>query len=183
MAEDGASSAPTAAGAVKVPASASAPLQGLAEPAVATSVGGLLFLLPVLGGLGFGAWQAQHTDRPLCSPILRRALQHLRVAETDPAWERVDSLPSAAELAQDGLLAAWLDACRRQLYRAERLSLARLCRRPARLRWTATHLDVQLDLRHADIRVRRQGFDLNPGWLPWLGRVVSFSYEQVDALP
>ncbi|KRC01096.1 hypothetical protein ASE11_05545 [Hydrogenophaga sp. Root209] len=178
--------AAAAPGAVTTGATADMSTREDADAPRATSVGGLLFLLPVLSGLGFVEWQAQHADPPLCAPILRLALRHLRVAKTDPAWALVDSLPAAAgpwSRSHGEMAAAWLDACRRELYRADKLSLARLCRRPARLRWSATHLDVQLDLRHADIRVRRQGFDLDPGWLPWLGRVVTFSYQRLDPLP
>jgi hypothetical protein len=33
-----------------------------------------------------------------------------------------------------------------------------------------------------DLRIRWAGLDLDPGWLPWLGRVVSFRYGQ-ETLP
>jgi hypothetical protein len=39
-----------------------------------------------------------------------------------------------------------------------------------------TDLDVSLPLEEADIRVRRAGLDLDPGWVPWFGRVVRFHY-------
>ncbi|WP_332739570.1 hypothetical protein [Hydrogenophaga sp.] len=186
LADSRAGMAPTEPGAAMTGPTADVSTRADAEPPRETSVGGLLFLLPVLEGLGFAAWQAQHADQPLCATILRQALRHLRVAGTDSAWALVDSLPSGAgpwPQSHGEMAAAWLDACRRHLYRAERLSLARVCRRPARLRWSATHLDVQLDLGQADIRVRRQGLDLDPGWLPWLGRVVTFNYQPMDALP
>ena len=41
-----------------------------------------------------------------------------------------------------------------------------------RVAFTDTHVDVLFDLGHADIRVRRAGLDIDPGWVPWLGRVV-----------
>jgi hypothetical protein len=33
-------------------------------------------------------------------------------------------------------------------------------------------------MRHSqvDMTVRRAGLDLDPGWVPWLGRVVQFHY-------
>jgi hypothetical protein len=37
-------------------------------------------------------------------------------------------------------------------------------------------VDLLLDNRHADVRVRRAGLDLDPGWVPWLGRVVLHHY-------
>jgi hypothetical protein len=32
------------------------------------------------------------------------------------------------------------------------------------------------DVRRADVRIRKAGLDLDPGWVPWLGRVLSFHY-------
>lgn len=72
---------------------------------------------------------------------------------------------------------AWLTACRRWTRRTARLGLADLVHRPALLSATTTHVDVTLDLSHTDLRLRRTGLDLDPGWVPWLGRVVSFHYQ------
>jgi hypothetical protein len=52
-----------------------------------------------------------------------------------------------------------------------------LIRRRGRVRLSPTHLDVTFDGRDADIAVRRAGLDLDPGWVPWLGRVVSYHYD------
>ena len=54
--------------------------------------------------------------------------------------------------------------------------LASLVLRPARLEWTATHWDVHFDVHAADLRVRRAGLDIDPGWCEGLGRVVGFHY-------
>ena len=59
-----------------------------------------------------------------------------------------------------------------------RIGLADLVRRPGRVIATRTHIDVFFDPRHVEMRVRRAGLDLDPGWVPWLGRVVLFHYEQ-----
>lgn len=47
---------------------------------------------------------------------------------------------------------------------------------PARLIATPSHLDLHFRLNDANPAVRRVGLDINPGWLPWLGRVVTFHY-------
>ena len=73
---------------------------------------------------------------------------------------------------------AWLTASRRWLRRHAGIGLADLVRRPAGLAATPTHVDLHFDLAQADLRLRRAGLDLDPGWLPWFGRVVSFHYEQ-----
>ncbi len=69
----------------------------------------------------------------------------------------------------------------RQRYGAALLS-AELFAQPALVLATRSHLDVHF--RMADIRldVRRAALDINPGWLPWLGRVVNFHYGHAPEL-
>jgi hypothetical protein len=52
--------------------------------------------------------------------------------------------------------------------------------RPGLVVFTETHVDVMFRLVRADIRVRRAGLDIDPGWMPWLGRVVHFHYLRDD---
>ena len=59
-----------------------------------------------------------------------------------------------------------------------RIGLADLVLRPGLLSITRTHVDVWLDPEQADMRIRRAGLDLDPGWVPWLGRVVCFHYDR-----
>jgi hypothetical protein len=47
----------------------------------------------------------------------------------------------------------------------------------ARLFVTASHVDLVLALDAASLAVRRAGLDLNPGWLPRFGRVITFHFE------
>ena len=68
-------------------------------------------------------------------------------------------------------------AVHRALRRHARIGLADLVRRPALLQSTPTHIDLRFDLRLVDLRIRRAGLDLDPGWLPWFGRVIGFHYE------
>jgi hypothetical protein len=53
-----------------------------------------------------------------------------------------------------------------------------LCQVPALVLADRSHLDVHYRLADARLAVRRVGLDLDPGWLPWLGRVVAFHYGQ-----
>jgi hypothetical protein len=41
---------------------------------------------------------------------------------------------------------------------------------------TASHIDVYYSLQSTRVDLRLAAFDINPGWLPWLGRVVKFHY-------
>ena len=169
---------------------------------LATEAGGLLFLLPWLERLDFAAWQAQHPDLPVCALILRHALQRMRVPVHDAAWVLVDSLSSPADEAprawstpacwRDAAVCAghapaqvftcgdaaqrWLIAARRQLRQHAGMGLAELCTRPAMVSWGRTHIEVYFGQNDADLRVRRLGLDLDPGWIVWLERVVVFVY-------
>jgi hypothetical protein len=67
-------------------------------------------------------------------------------------------------------------ALRRWCRRHARMGLHTLVRRPGRITATRTHIDVLFDIQQADIRVRGAGLDVDPGWVPWLGRVVRFHY-------
>lgn len=54
--------------------------------------------------------------------------------------------------------------------------LAAVLRRAATITADPGWLDVELDLDQICVVVRRAGLDLDPGWIPWLGRVVRFRY-------
>jgi hypothetical protein len=54
---------------------------------------------------------------------------------------------------------------------------SRLFYRHGRLEWTATHVDLHMDMSGIDIAVRLAGLDANPGWVPALGRVVTFHFH------
>lgn len=87
-----------------------------------------------------------------------------------------DSAPAPGRLDAASVTEAWLIACRRWLRRHARIGLADLVLRPAALASSATHLDLWFEHAQADLRIRRTGLDLDPGWVPWLRRVVSFHY-------
>ncbi|MCI0744225.1 MAG: hypothetical protein L0Y58_02365 [Verrucomicrobia subdivision 3 bacterium] len=76
----------------------------------------------------------------------------------------------------DLLLRAWITAMRRWCRRYAGIGLRQLVCRPGRVLAKSTHLDLIFDLNQAEMRIRRSGLDLNPGWLPWFGRVVTFHY-------
>lgn len=51
-----------------------------------------------------------------------------------------------------------------------------LLARPALVSCTRSHLDICYPQEYASLAVRLAGLDLDPGWVPWLGRVVAFHY-------
>jgi len=150
------------------------------EPALPTAAGGCLFLLPLLDRLGFAGWNETADPDPrraIAMRLLRRALQRLRVPAEDP-MQRLLAPPygEPPDESADALAAHWLDTCRRTLRRQLGIGLASLVLRPAQLAATRSHIDVFFTLNATDLRVRRHGLDLDPGWLPWFGRVVAFHF-------
>ena len=84
--------------------------------------------------------------------------------------------PAADDQAIDTVVAHWVAGMRRWCWRYPRIRLRSLVATPGRVSATDTHVDLWFDLRQSDVRVRRAGLDLDPGWVPWLGCVVRFHY-------
>ncbi|MDJ0621415.1 MAG: hypothetical protein QNJ17_00535 [Desulfocapsaceae bacterium] len=49
---------------------------------------------------------------------------------------------------------------------------------PAKIHHNGSHVDMHCDLKYVRLDLRLVGLDINPGWLPWLGRVVNFHFDQ-----
>jgi hypothetical protein len=58
-----------------------------------------------------------------------------------------------------------------------------LLQRAAWMQLSATHLDVIFSFDQVDLSVRRLGLDADPGWVPWLGRIVNLHFEPANELP
>lgn len=57
-----------------------------------------------------------------------------------------------------------------------------LIRAPAEFSYTPGHLDLYLDNSQVRLELRLAGLDFNPGWLPWLGTVVTFHFDHFPHL-
>jgi hypothetical protein len=155
-----------------------------------TRAAGLLFVLRVLEQRGLPAWLDADPMRAAAAwpaRVFARLLSRLRVPADDPAWMLASDAArggggrdgaEGAVSANADPAAFWLRECRRWLRLGARIGLADLVLRPGLLSITRTHVDVWLDPEQADMRIRRAGLDLDPGWVPWLGRVVCFHYDR-----
>jgi hypothetical protein len=156
-------------------------------PAVeSTRFAGLFFLLPVLARLGLAAFLKDNPNLQESGfPV--RLLDHLAgrlgAAPDDPIRRALPLPEDAGRAGEEIALKLWRTALRRWCRRRARIGLVDLIRRPGHVIATRTHVDVYFDLRHIDMRVRRAGLDLDPGWVPWLGRVVLFHYEPPPEVP
>lgn len=139
----------------------------------ATGHGGVLFLLNLLPVLGFRAWLEVQPDAPA---FVDRLFLHLLDATGAPPDDPQRAWFDPAGAAGDPRLRLWLLRLRRTLRRRVRLDLGELVRRPALVTATPTHLDLVFPLDEVDLRLRRAGLDVDPGWVPWFGRIVSFHF-------
>ena len=157
--------------------------------------GGLLLILPALARLEVAE---ADLEGDLCLRLLHRIADRLKIRK-DPvrqalpeplaregpwsfappdAWRGLMRLPRGADLGrEDCLLATCQLALARFLHRYAKISPRRLVHRPALVHATPTHIDLCFDARWVELELRRAGLDLDPGWVPWLGRVVSFHYD------
>ncbi|MEA5463931.1 hypothetical protein [Leptothoe sp. PORK10 BA2] len=140
-----------------------------------TDYAGLMYLLNLLQYLQLPAYLPQYNDPDTFSQTLLGYVAHrLGVPNQDPI---LTSLIPFAFIPHSPLHPLWYSALKTWSRRHTGLTLKALIQRPGELALTPTHLDLTFDLNQVDIRIRKAGLDLNPGWLPWFGRVVAFHYE------
>ena len=203
----GAGTTPDTAASAPADSAAGPPVWWRGLPLLPTAAAGLWFLLPVLARLGIRVWLDEQFGMTGAEPSLAfvlpwRILAELaRRADTpplDPVWAvmrdggvlqqgaeteflKETRFPVSSDNAGQSVI-WWCDQvqewCAALPNQGERgLTLESIVRRRGWLYMTATHIDVFFDLTQADLRLRRLGLDLDPGWLPWLRRVVTFYYE------
>ncbi|MGB8908520.1 MAG: hypothetical protein WCC84_07195 [Candidatus Cybelea sp.] len=173
-----------------------------------TEAAGLFFLLNALRYLGIG--RALESDPALADAGLAvRVLEHLaahaQIDPTDPmlpwlnleiarseevyavvhpsadAWPKIFGPSRHADPDCGYFVRAWSLAVRRWCRRAGGLTVREVINRRGYVALSRTDIDVTLPLDGADVRIRRIGLDIDPGWLPWLGRVVRFHYASAQA--
>jgi hypothetical protein len=141
-----------------------------------TAAGGLLFLIRLFELAGLPEVLDRRRDLSqagLAWQLFRSALRLSRVDEKDALW----SLPDPAGPLPAGMLWRPLLRAHHRCRKFSGLSLRELICRPALASLTETHIDLFFRPADADVRVRRAGLDVNPGWVPWLQRVVTFHYS------
>jgi hypothetical protein len=137
---------------------------------------GLFFLLPVMERTGLPIWLEENPEThgpSLAAWILHHFAQRLKTPSSDAVWLALEEIENPVP---DKLIQFWVSRVRSYCRRAARIGLQSLTCRTGRLSVTPTHIDVQFPASEADIRIRRIGLDIDPGWLPWFGRVVHFQY-------
>ena len=176
----------------------------LGEP---THAAGLYFLLNALRRLGIAEVLAAHpaaAEQGLVAQIMKRLALHARVDARDAVWRWINSSLAQAASADTTILAnaklfpsnlrpssrevfdayylsrVWCVAVRRWCWYSAGIKVHEVVNRDGLVSLNRTDLDVTLPLSSAEFRIRRAGLDVDPGWLPWFGKVVRFHYVWDD---
>lgn len=141
-----------------------------------TQGAGLFFLLNALRYLGI-------EDANVTQAFLAHLFLHLArragIDDHDPIllWTQLTLADDDAVQVNQRQVRIWAWKLRRWCWKNASISAVDVVRRSGIVTLTRTDLDVSLSIDSADIRIRRAGLDLDPGWLPWFGRVVRFHYR------
>jgi hypothetical protein len=180
----------------------------LGEP---TAAAGLYFLINALERVGIAAAIDACPvlrEASFSLHLLKRLAMDARIDEDDPilrclpprdqplhledeGWAEIKSktecrprgLTAVAPRDPATLVRLWAVAARRWCWQVARLGLGEIVHRPGRVWLTRTDLDVTLPLDQAEIRIRRAGLDIDPGYISWFGPwglVVRFHYREGD---
>lgn len=145
---------------------------------------GFFMLLNAWHAVGFHEWVDGHPpslQSAICKAWLGRWAARFCMSDDDAhrrVWQSLPEcdLPEATSIA----LAEWMTRTRRWLRTQARIGPASLVSRVGAVVITRTHIDVAFPLREIDLRARRAGLDQNPGWVPWLGRIVAFHFVETE---
>ncbi|MGH7956731.1 MAG: hypothetical protein ACREH8_06940, partial [Opitutaceae bacterium] len=153
-----------------------------------TCYAGLLFLVTVLARLRFGRFLAQRPwllDHGFPARLLACIGRSAGMTGNDPLAPGLAGCAGNAEQLIDrevpeSLFRAWSTAVRRWCARRAEIDWLELICRPGRVRFTRTRIDVSFEPEQAGVALRRLALDVDPGWVPWLGRVIQFHYVPSD---
>jgi hypothetical protein len=165
-----------------------------------TRFAGLYFLLHVLRHIGID--QALQANPSLVlthfvSRVLLRLAAAAGVAADDPVLlplledvaefkgAPADSLVPPASLSRLKRLRPgpelterlWSVAVRRWCQKHAHMRMGEVVARQGRMYARPTEIDIIMPMSAVDIRIRRCGLDLDPGYVPWFGRVIHFHYH------
>ena len=161
------------------------PPDSIDNPAAAqnflSSHGGVFFLLQVLGDLPFQR-RLLGLNEPQAGWREWLRLVNALGARPDTAWLAFAAQAAQLETPADARALRWPASTATALLQAAQARYggaalqAAITPRLARVLATPTQVDVHFRLADADLAVRRVGLDSDPGWVPWLGRVLRWHY-------
>jgi len=83
-----------------------------------------------------------------------------------------------SEVSHPLVMVAWRQALQLLARMRVDMDLDELVCRRATVRFSETHIDIVFPLSEVNLEIRRAGLDLDPGWVPWLGRIVAIHFAE-----
>ncbi len=152
------------------PSTAALPSLPWLRDAVFSPHAGALWLVNLLQSVGFGVAEP---SLGMVHAVLGGLFRTAGLHPDDPQWAVLvpDEAPPPDHLAR-----RWQLRARRALRRHAGLSVAELVHRPGWITLTLTHADIVFPMDAVDLSARRRGLDCDPGYVPWLGRILRFHF-------
>ena len=166
------------------------------EDGVETSYAGVLFLVNVLeqdalsetiATLAATLDWSEHGAWSILSATARRLLGE-NTQSDDNIWSlladldgRTDETSPVSEMVVEDLantIRSWFAQSLAALPASIHKTLPQILQRNARIYVGAMHIDVEMRLDTADRLTRTLGLDIDPGWCPRFGRIISFDYRE-----
>lgn len=154
-----------------------------------TPYAGFWFVIPLLVRAGLSRAIQDHpewVDSRVPRRLLRSLAERLSIPPDDPVsmW-LLDDEAGGSESAErqtvssevEAIVGQWRISMRRWCRLQAHLGLVNLVRRPGWVSCTRSHVEVWMPLSDIDLRIRRAGLDIDPGWVSWLGQVIRFHYD------
>jgi hypothetical protein len=138
---------------------------------------GLWLVVPSLAVLGFPEWLEQRPallgDNP-GGQLLHEIARYHSIAPDDPVLAIVSEFPRRHPPSEWPRM--WRHGLDRWLRRTVRRRLHDLVNRPGELDCGESSLTVHYPAADADLALRRQALDRDPGWTEWLGLAVRYNF-------
>lgn len=111
-------------------------------------------------------------------PLNRQTILHIARDDVKEMFKIPQSRDPLQPLYFNQVIHIFVIAVCRYIHRHAKITIRNLIMRPAFVALTKTHMDITTSMKNLDIRIRLAGLDINPGWVPWLGRVIQFHYTE-----
>jgi len=133
----------------------------------------------LLNALRYLGIEDANVTQAFLAHLFLRLARRAGIDDHDPIllWTQLTLADDDAVQVNQRQVRIWAWKLRRWCWKNASISAVDVVRRSGIVTLTRTDLDVSLSIDSADIRIRRAGLDLDPGWLPWFGRVVRFHYR------
>ena len=118
-----------------------------------------------------------YSDNLLFYEACKKEVFHFRTPDNWPTLLKRKIVYVNKEMSGLAVLNHWLHAisCYTRLYAC--MNIRQIVCRNGKISVTPTHVDLFYTMNQIDINIRMAGIDIDPGWVSWLGKIITIYYE------